>query len=183
MRGAFVQVNNLVRQRFPGLEVHGSNFPIPAWKVPIVRALQAVQLAALAVCFAGDTIFRQINMPPPQWYTANVAPNRFGVGMGVWFVGNTVITNLQNTGAFEVYFDGKLIFSKLAEERMPSIAELLAPIEAYARAHGGVFSAPVGAGSGGGAGGDRLAEAERAAARGDGLPHAAADPDLDLGEL
>ena len=36
-----------------------------------------------------------------------------GSTMGAWFVGNTVSQNLLNTGAFEIYYDGEVIFSKL----------------------------------------------------------------------
>ncbi|PNH04926.1 SelT-like protein [Tetrabaena socialis] len=116
---------------FPTLEVAGTPFPLPAWKRPLVLAVQAAQMGGLALVVAGDHIFRQLGVAPPGWYTSHVAGNRFGAGMGVWFVGNLVTTNLQNTGAFEVYFDGRLVFSKLAEGRMPTLPELLAPMDAY----------------------------------------------------
>ncbi|GLC34067.1 hypothetical protein PLESTB_000833700 [Pleodorina starrii] len=141
MRGAFGQVHQLARTRFPGIEVHGTPYPLPQWKRPLVTVAQGIQFSALAVCIVGDHIFRQLGIPPPAWYIQNVAPNRFGAAMGVWFVGNLILTNLQNTGAFEVYFDGKLIFSKLAEGRMPTVHELLVPMEAHfaalSRAAGG----------------------------------------------
>ncbi|GIL45255.1 hypothetical protein Vafri_2558 [Volvox africanus] len=139
MRGAFAQVHQLARTRFSGIEVHGTPYPLPAWKRPIVTATQAIQMTALAFCMSGDYFFRQLDIQPPAWYMQNVMANRFGSAMGVWFVGNMLITNLQNTGAFEVYFDGKLIFSKLAEGRMPVVQELVGPMDAYfmATASGG----------------------------------------------
>lgn len=44
---------------------------------------------------------------------------------GVFFVGNTLVANLKESGAFEVYYDGELIFSKLREGRMISVEELI----------------------------------------------------------
>ncbi len=79
----------------------------PGFNVPYV----SVSLLAVpqAMVFAGDKVFQYLNVAPPAWYTQNVATNRFGYAMGVWFFGNTIVTNLQNTGAFEVYFDGQLV--------------------------------------------------------------------------
>lgn len=42
-------------------------------------------------------------------YLDNVAANRFGTGVGVWFVGNFITNQLISTGAFEVYYDGELV--------------------------------------------------------------------------
>ena len=75
----------------------------------LVRALQAAQYSLLAVCVFGDQIFRFLGVAAPQLYVQNVVPNRFGAVMGIWFVGNMMINTLQQTGAFEVYFDGQLV--------------------------------------------------------------------------
>lgn len=42
-------------------------------------------------------------------YQTNIAANRFGAGVGVWFVGNMLSNQLISTGAFEVYYDGRLV--------------------------------------------------------------------------
>ncbi|GFR42461.1 hypothetical protein Agub_g3368 [Astrephomene gubernaculifera] len=130
MRGAFGQVYQLTQTRYPGLEVIGTHYPVPAWKYPFIRAAQFAQLSLIAVCIFGDRIFRHLGIPPPEWYTRHVVTNRFGAVFGVWFAGNFIMTNLQNTGAFEVYYDGQLIFSKLAEGRMPTLQDLVGPLDA-----------------------------------------------------
>jgi len=33
--------------------------------------------------------------------------------MGIWFVGNMIISNLVSTGAFEIFVNDELVFSKL----------------------------------------------------------------------
>ena len=48
-----------------------------------------------------------------------------GIQRGAWFLGNTVSQNLLNTGAFEVFYDGEVIFSKLEQRRLPTIPEIL----------------------------------------------------------
>lgn len=129
MRGAYMQVTQMAERHFPGMQAVGSNYPVPDWKMALVRALQAVQYGLLAVCMFGDQIFQYLGVAPPQLYVQNVVPNRFGAVIGVWFVGNMLVNTLQSTGAFEVYFDGQLIFSKLQMGRMPTVPEIFEPME------------------------------------------------------
>jgi hypothetical protein len=50
-------------------------------------------------------------------YQANIASNRFGAGVGVWFVGNMVSNQLISTGAFEVHYDGRLVSGRAAVDQ------------------------------------------------------------------
>ena len=51
--------------------------------------------------------------------------------------GNTLRQNLLSTGAFEVSYDGTLIWSKLSTGRMPALGDLVTGIgEAMAAARG-----------------------------------------------
>ena len=61
--------------------------------------------------------------------------------MGCWWVGNTLRNSLGSTGAFEVLYQGQLVFSKLAAGRMPTLGEVLDGIRAASPA-----SAPYGRG-------------------------------------
>jgi len=45
-------------------------------------------------------------------------------GFGVFFLGNNIQASLLSTGAFEMYLDGKLLFSKLQTGDMPSLQNL-----------------------------------------------------------
>jgi hypothetical protein len=55
----------------------------------------------------------------------------------VWLVGNMVASSVSSTGAFEIFFNGQLLFSKLAAGRLPTAQEfesaVLGPIAAAAR--------------------------------------------------
>ena len=43
----------------------------------------------------------------------------------IHFVGNLLRQNFGNTGAFEIYYDGDVVFSKLKEKRMPRLEEIV----------------------------------------------------------
>jgi selT/selW/selH-like putative selenoprotein len=108
-RGAFMQVKQLVEQRFPGIKVIGSNYPVAALKQTLAQIVGAAQMGALGFVFFGPQIFAAMGQPqPPDWYQ-QVATNKFGVAIGVWFMGNLLVNKLTSTGAFEIYTNGELV--------------------------------------------------------------------------
>ena len=107
-----MQVKQLLEQRFPGIKVIGSNYPVPPLKQTLAQIIGAAQMGALAFIFFGPQVFAAMGQPqPPDWYT-QMATNKFGVAIGVWFVGNMLVNKLTSTGAFEIYCDGNLVSSR-----------------------------------------------------------------------
>ncbi|WIA37092.1 hypothetical protein OEZ86_014062 [Tetradesmus obliquus] len=144
MKGAFMQAQQLLQQRFPGMEVAGSTYPVPASKQALAQALGLVQMAGFGFVVFGEKIFEALGYAaPPELFVQNVAGNKFGVGIGIWFVGNFLQNQLLSTGAFEVYYDGTLVFSKLRQGRMPAVEELLSAVETQITARLSDADAPV----------------------------------------
>lgn len=73
-------------------------------------------------------------MPVPE-FVAAMQQNKVGACMMAWMGGNTLAANLLNTGAFEVYYDGKMIHSKLETGRLPTVRWRPAPARAGDHAH------------------------------------------------
>ncbi|GJP50009.1 hypothetical protein CLOM_g9165 [Closterium sp. NIES-68] len=89
-------------------------------------------MAALAVIFGGDSVLPVVGFPPPfpQWYE-QIRANRLGSAATVWIVGNVMHGSLASTGAFELVLDGRTLFSKLAEGRMPHMNEIIALVDEH----------------------------------------------------
>lgn len=104
-----MQVKQLLEQQYPGMEVVGSNYPVTALKQAAAQAVSMAQMGGFAMVIFGEKAFETLGMPVPQFYIQNVAQNRFGAGVAVWFLGNFVQNQLVSTGAFEVYYDGNLV--------------------------------------------------------------------------
>jgi hypothetical protein len=66
----------------------------------------------LGFVIAGENMFQVLGRPLPEFYT-QVAVNKWSYGMGAWFLGNQLSSSLISTGAFEIYVDDNLEFSKL----------------------------------------------------------------------
>lgn len=128
-------MKQLLQAEFPGVEVTLGNYPVPALRAALSKALSAAQMACIAVAVGGDQLLPMAGIQPPfpQWYL-KVQQNRVGAAMGAWVIGNSLNNMLISTGAFEVYVDGNLAFSKLAANRMPSVDEVRAAV-----ATGGAF--------------------------------------------
>ena len=91
--------------------------------VMIAQITQYIFLAGIALLFFGSTIFQLLGMTAqPEWYKS-MKQNQVMVGVGL-FVLNNFGANLLNTGAFEIYVNNELMFSKLATKRMPSGEDL-----------------------------------------------------------
>lgn len=123
-----MQVNQLIRQQFPGTEVVGSNYPPAATNVALSKLVGFGTMGAVATTFFGEKMFEILGMPRPE-FVQSMQNNKMGSCMGAWFLGNTVSQNLLNTGAFEVYYDGEVIFSKLEQKRLPNIPEIMSGLE------------------------------------------------------
>eukprot|EP01024_Parvocaulis_polyphysoides_P049670 TRINITY_DN48301_c0_g1_i2.p4 TRINITY_DN48301_c0_g1~~TRINITY_DN48301_c0_g1_i2.p4 ORF type:complete len:133 (+),score=16.87 TRINITY_DN48301_c0_g1_i2:268-666(+) len=119
------------------MEVIGTTYPIPPYKQALSSATSVVQMGAIGVAIFGEQL-RQFagltdEMMPP-WYFP-LQQTKIGVALGVWFFGNAISNSLVSTGAFEIYYNGQLIFSKLNEGRLPNLADVYDGIE-HVR-HGG----------------------------------------------
>lgn len=65
-------------------------------------------------------MFQKLNMPPPQFYYA-MQNNKLVVGAFLFLGLNGIKGYLGSSGAFEVFYDGQLLFSKLSTGKMPTV--------------------------------------------------------------
>ncbi|KAM0948128.1 putative selenoprotein, Rdx-type [Dioscorea sansibarensis] len=123
-RGTALTMKKMLETSFPGIEVVLENYPPPLPKRLLTKLVPVVQFGVIAIVIAGDQIFPRLGfMAPPPWYF-NLRANRFGSITTTWLLGNFLQSFLQSSGAFEVYCNGNLVFSKLEEHRFPSELEL-----------------------------------------------------------
>jgi len=103
--------------------VSGSEYPTPPAKQMLAKAVTFGQYGIMIMSIGGEWIFRQLGMTPPAIYY-RMQEKKMIVVMAAMFIGGQLSNSLLSTGAFEVYLDDKLIFSKLTVDRMPSPQEI-----------------------------------------------------------
>eukprot|EP01025_Chloroclados_australasicus_P032209 TRINITY_DN32639_c0_g1_i1.p1 TRINITY_DN32639_c0_g1~~TRINITY_DN32639_c0_g1_i1.p1 ORF type:complete len:154 (-),score=8.32 TRINITY_DN32639_c0_g1_i1:314-775(-) len=110
-------------------KVTGGPHPIPSLQQGIVQVVTAAQLSTAALILVGDRyIFPALGMAPPRWYT-DLTQNRLVALLGVFLAGNVINNNLAQTGAFEIYYDGRLMFSKLQSGQLPQLDRIMRLLE------------------------------------------------------
>lgn len=110
--------------------MHGQHYPAPVLYQLLAQLTQVAHLVVgLVLIPFGDKLFSLLGVAPPGFYTTVVKPNRI-MSFGVIFIANSFAQSLVATGAFEVYINGGLAFSKLDQGRMPGLGEIDAKISA-----------------------------------------------------
>lgn len=122
-----------MQQRYPGIVVSGQNHPPTRMAVLASGLVTLAQTGTGAAIFLGDAILGALHVRAPDWYTVSFRENKVQTGALAWFVGSTVQQNLLATGAFEVSYDGVLVFSKTLSGRLPSIPEIVTGVEIVMR--------------------------------------------------
>ncbi|KAK9668474.1 hypothetical protein RND81_13G063200 [Saponaria officinalis] len=122
-KGTAVTMKNMLETQFPEIHVALANYPPSPPKRILSKLVPVAQVGVVAVIMAGDQIFPRLGISPPPWYYS-LRANRFGTISAAWLLGNFLQSYLQSSGAFEVYFDGQPVFSKLREKRFPGEIEL-----------------------------------------------------------
>jgi selT/selW/selH-like putative selenoprotein len=79
-----------------------------------------LQVGVIAFALATEPLCTALNIKLPENLMRELKEKKMMILMGAWFVGNTINNALTSTGAFEVYYEDALVFSKLETGRMPS---------------------------------------------------------------
>ena len=93
----------------------------------IAYLASALWIIGLLLLFAGDTVFQTLELPEPTQYTW-IKQNKFMFFIIIFFI-NNLGNSMLATGAFEVYVDDQLIFSKLASKRLPTADDIVLALQ------------------------------------------------------
>lgn len=103
------------------------NYPPSDTNAMLSKALTALQAV---VVIGALTVEKFVALPP------EIREKKMLIVMGALFIGNTMKNSLMSTGAFEVWFDEEIVWSKLATGQMPrSEVGLVGALEAVLAKH------------------------------------------------
>merc|ERR1719231_697981 len=88
----------------------------------LAQLLQLAFFGGLAVSLVGRSVL-------PEPYSKFLEANQMPI-LGVCFLCNIISGNLLNTGAFEIAFNGEVVWSKIETGRFPQLPELKSALEA-----------------------------------------------------
>lgn len=106
----------MLRHHFPDLRTEAENYPPPPLKALAGQLLSYCFLAGMAILLGGKKL-----LPPAA--EAWINDNKMTC-VGIIFFINMMSSQMLQTGAFEIYLDDRLIFSKLQSGGMISVEQL-----------------------------------------------------------
>jgi selT/selW/selH-like putative selenoprotein len=132
MKANFLRLRELLEQEFPGQwnNIQGANYPAPEWTSYASTVMSVVQMFAMVLILVGDNIWTYVpgfRRPPEFYYKMKENPALTFILM--FLVIPSYVQSFANSGAFEVYVDQKLIYSKLETGRMPHVEEIIRALE------------------------------------------------------
>eukprot|EP01040_Poterioochromonas_malhamensis_P004999 gene4999-5361_t len=123
MQKYFQDLKRFVETQYPNVVVQGDIYPPPTYAILIAQIASYLWLGGIAMIFAGAAIFQALGIKEPEWLLW-ISKNRMQTFMGLFLL-NNVANSMLATGAFEVYFQGDLVFSRLQSQRFPNPQDVL----------------------------------------------------------
>ena len=103
----------------------GANHPVTGVRQVATSVINVAQFSFIAFVALGDRyLFPALRMRPPPWYSS-LTENRMATILASFFMGNMFKNSMAQTGAFEVYYQGRLVWSKLQSGQPPHIGYIL----------------------------------------------------------
>lgn len=118
-------MRQFLEKNYPDLRgnVQGANYPAPDYAANVIQAVGMIQFATVLLLFFPGQICRALGYAEPPEFMLTLQQNQMTVFLSL-FLMSSYAQNLANTGAFEISVNGKMIFSKLDEGRLPTIQEV-----------------------------------------------------------
>ena len=116
-------LKNQIMGNFTYLDVEGKEYPLPPFKKFFSKFTFFTQISVSFLIFGGQKYKDKLTMIPPGVFDM-LEKNKWVVMIGNFLFHQWLNRYLSSTGAFEVYYKDKLIFSKLASNRLPSELDL-----------------------------------------------------------
>ena len=107
-----MQIKRFVEAQSPEIIVTGSEYPPPPAKAMLAKVVMFAQVSFVIAVAFGDKVCAAMGQPVPQML-ADMQQSKWLYSLGAFFLGSQIQSALLQTGAFEIYINDDLKFSKL----------------------------------------------------------------------
>lgn len=125
MQRYFVDLKAFLETKYPELHgrITGGLYPPPQHAVFLANCASYLWFGGIFLMVGGANVLRNFNVPVPD-FVQQLENNKLPVFMGLFMV-NNLANSMVATGAFEVYLDDQLVFSKLQMKRFPAARDIV----------------------------------------------------------
>ena len=111
-------LKNEIMGNFTNFDVEEKEYPLPPTKKFFSKITFFTQMGISLLIFSGQKLKEKLTMIPGSIFDA-IEKNKWFVVISNFLFHQWLNKNLSTTGAFEIYFKDKLIFSKLSSNKLP----------------------------------------------------------------
>ena len=115
----YENLKNEIMGNFTNFDVEEKEYPLPPNKKFLSKFTFFSQIGVYILIWSGQSLKNKLTMIPPSFFDT-IEKNKYFVMIGNIFLHQWLSRNLSTTGAFEVYLNNKIIFSKLSTNKLPS---------------------------------------------------------------
>ncbi|OMJ81377.1 hypothetical protein SteCoe_18168 [Stentor coeruleus] len=123
-KGRVDQLKKALSSVYPSLIVVEEDYPTPQPWPLLAQLLSYLRIAGIILLVAGDHIFSYLQTNYPPWYLY-MKNNKFSVGIMLFFGINLISNWMVSSGAFEVIYDGQVLYSGLKTQQLPSVDDII----------------------------------------------------------
>lgn len=84
-----MQLKKYIESQAPEVDISGGEFPPGTGRQLAAKIVGFAQMGFIGIVVAGDQLFQTLGQPVPEFYE-RIKANKWGWGMGAWFLGNTL---------------------------------------------------------------------------------------------
>jgi len=127
MQRNYLQIKRFLEEQFPELrgKISGGNWPPPPYVAYLQHALSIIHVLTIAATFLGDRFWTFVPFVqyPPTWYTSlkDYPMQTFAF---IFVILPSIVSSAATSGAFEIYMDGGLLWSRLKSGQFPDGQQL-----------------------------------------------------------
>ena len=114
----YERLKNEIMGNFTNFDVEEKEYPLPSNKKFFSKITFFTQMGISLLVFSGQRLRNTLTMIPSAVFDG-IEKNKWFVVIGNFLFHQWLNKNLSTTGAFEIYFKDKLIFSKMSTNKLP----------------------------------------------------------------
>ena len=118
-KGNFINLKKYVEQEAPEVVITGGEYPAPFEKQVISKVIGFLSMGFILVLLFGEKLIEQVAAEPPA-FVKRMYENKWTWVFLVYIISSNISNMLLSSGAFEIYLNDNLYYSKLHTGQMPS---------------------------------------------------------------
>ncbi len=120
-----MEIQQIMEKNFKNVIVKGEEYPLNFIRKILSYVVTITQISVFTTMILGESIKPFLINFIPNYLIDWIIENKLLSLVISFFAGNILQSNISNTGAFEIFYNGNQIWSKLQTGNVPNINQLI----------------------------------------------------------